>query len=128
MGYRLVIHEAMCGNTKAIARAIGGGLSGGRSVDVLEVAAAPAALAADVTLVVVGGPTHAFGMGRPSTRADAAKQADRPVISADVGVREWLERLSLAGTRPVIAAFDAELWGREIARRLELTPAVPPVA
>ncbi len=150
-------------------------------MDVTEVGAAPTGVPADVALIVVGGPTHAFGMSRPSTRADAAKQAERSVISADVGVREWMERLDLGAARPVVAVFDAhverpkllrhvgwapvaierrliglglrvvvpsehfwvhgslgplvdgerdraELWGREIARRVALVPAAPPVA
>lgn len=181
MGHTLVIYESMYGNTEVIARAIGRGLGECGSVDVIEVAAAPTSVPADVAVLVVGGPTHAFGMSRQSTRADAAKQAERPVISADVGVREWLEGLSLGPARPFVAAFDthvehpkllrhvgsaaasierrlarlgldivapaehfwvhgslgplvdgerdrAETWGREIVRRLELTPAVPPVA
>lgn len=181
MGHALVIYESMYGNTEVIAHAIGRGLSECGGADVFEAGAAPISLPADIALIVAGGPTHAFGMSRPSTRADAAKQAQRAVISADVGVREWLERVSLGAAQPAVAAFDthvehpkllrhvgsaaaaierrlsrlglhvvapaehlwvhgslgplvdgesdrAQQWGRELAHRLALIPAAPPVA
>ncbi len=58
MARALVVFESMFGNTEAIARAVADGLGGGAEVD------------------VVGGPTHAFGMSRPSTRRSAAQQAE----------------------------------------------------
>jgi len=118
MGHALVIYESMYGNTEVIAHAIGRGLSECGSVDVVEIGAAPISLPADVALIVVGGPTHAFGMSRPSTRADAAKQAERAVISADVGVRDWLEGLSVDGARPVAAAFDTHVEHPKLLRHI----------
>jgi Flavodoxin len=118
MRHALVIYESMYGNTEAIAHAIGRGLGEWGSVDVVEIGAAPISLPADVALIVVGGPTHAFGMSRPSTRADAAKRAERGVISVDIGVREWLERVSLGAARPVVAAFDTHVEHPKLLRHI----------
>jgi hypothetical protein len=66
----LVVYESMFGNTELIAHAIADGLSVGANVEAAEVNAAPKSVC-DVDLLVVGGPTHAFNMSRPSTRSDA---------------------------------------------------------
>ena len=62
-------------------------------------------------LVVVGGPTHAHGMARPSTRHAAAEAADKEGsdlhVDADAegpGLREWFDETE---TLPTLgAAFD----------------------
>lgn len=110
----LVVYESMFGNTRDIARAIADGLSPAAEVQVVEVSRAPQRLEEGVRLLVVGAPTHAFGMSRPKTRADAATQATHQVISAGIGVREWLERLAAAGRataqEPVaVATFDTRI-------------------
>jgi hypothetical protein len=101
----LVIYESMFGNTRTIAEAIGAGLAERMPSTVLEVGVAPEELPEDVTLLILGGPTHAFGMSRPGTREDAARQAGHPVVSAAIGQREWLERAQLP-SRISIATFD----------------------
>jgi hypothetical protein len=108
-----VVFESMFGNTETIAKAIGEGLSTGMSVEVREVSTAPSEIDADGLLLVVGGPTHAFGMSRPQTRQDAVKQRGGPVVSEGPGIREWL-----GGLRPThataAAAFDTRVktrWG-----------------
>src|SRR6266508_4456720 len=63
----------------------------------------------DVDLVVVGGPTHAFGMSRPGTRQDAARQAERPLVSAGSGLRDWLETVRGGSPRVAAAAFDTRI-------------------
>ena len=71
----LVVYESMWGNTEKVARAVARGLEDaqvpsrcstcrGRCPDDL----------AGIDLLVVGGPTHAFSMSRPSTREDAVDQ------------------------------------------------------
>jgi flavodoxin-like protein len=105
----LVIYESMYGNTEQIARAIGDGLGERMPVDVIEVGVAPTTLAADIGLVVVGGPTHAFGMSRPGTRASAAKEAESPLVSSGIGVREWLGGLEPSTESPLAAAFDTHV-------------------
>ena len=47
----------------------------------------------DVDLLVVGGPTHAFGMSRPGARQTAAGQGEHGPVSAGIGLREWLDAL-----------------------------------
>jgi hypothetical protein len=87
----LVVHESMFGNTDAIAAAIVAGLEQeGFDVTSYDVAQAPGLAEVDVDLLVVGGPTHAFSMTRPSTRADAVRQG-APADRAGTGIREWLE-------------------------------------
>jgi hypothetical protein len=107
MNRALVVYESMFGNTREIAEAIGTGLAELLDVDVIEVGEADSRVADDVTVMIVGGPTHAFGMSRPKTRQDAADQVDEPVISRDRGIREWMD--SLAGAMPPVATFDTKV-------------------
>lgn len=134
--YSLVVFESMFGNTEAIARAVAEGLSEATSSQVVEVGAAPRLIGSDVGLLVVGGPTHAFGMSRPGTRQAAAQQAGGNLVSKGVGVREWLAEVRTEAT-PAAAAFDTRInkprfpgsAGRAVAkflRRLGLAPIAPP--
>lgn len=103
----LVVYESVFGNTRTVAEAVAQGL--GSQVELVEVDLAPARLGADVDLLVVGGPTHAFGMTRTSTRQDAAKQSGRLLVADRTGIREWLDLLP-AVDRPVDAAtFDTRV-------------------
>jgi hypothetical protein len=104
----LVVSESMFGNTQAIANAIADGLADRMRVEVLEVGAAPATIGGDVTLLVVGGPTHAFGMSRPQTRQDAARQAPAGLVSRGSGLREWLATLQ-APAGIAAATFDTRI-------------------
>lgn len=70
----LVVYESSFGNTRKVAEAIAAGLEPFYEVQVLEVSHANSSVG-DASLVVAGGPIHAFGMTRPGTRADAEKQA-----------------------------------------------------
>jgi hypothetical protein len=106
MAHALVVFESMFGNTQVIAKAIADGLSSQTSVDLVEVGVAPTVLGDDVELLVVGAPTHAFGMSRPGTRDGAAKQADRGLVSAGIGLREWLAGIQGGSGRVAAASFD----------------------
>jgi hypothetical protein len=103
----LMVYESMFGNTEKVARAVAAGLAESMEVEVHEVSAAPAQVTDLVDLVVVGGPTHAFSLSRPSTRADAfakgATQGER-----DIGVREWLTDLR-GPYSGIMAAFDTRV-------------------
>jgi hypothetical protein len=89
----LVVYESAFGNTEKIARAIGEGVSLWMTTNVAEVSAAPAETP-DLDLLVVGGPTHAFSMSRPSTRREAAKNTEEgEPVSMDLGIREWFSRM-----------------------------------
>ena len=109
----VVIYESMFGDAAKVARSIGAGLAdvwGGQvdEVTVVEVGEAQTTIPDDVDLLVVGSPTHAFGLPRPSTRADAAAKNAREVISARIGIREWLDAATLAKGQAA-AAFDTRM-------------------
>ncbi|GAA1599391.1 MULTISPECIES: flavodoxin family protein [Kribbella] len=106
----LIVYESMFGNTERIARAVRDGLQEYVETETVPVNRAPDVVPADVRLVVVGGPTHAFSMSRLSTRQEAGKQDDL-VTPVEVGIREWLAALKPpAGTKaPRVATFDTRI-------------------
>lgn len=104
----LVVYESMYGNTHTIAEAIAAGLGTATEVELLEVGEAPDQLAASVDLLVVGGPTHVFGMTRPATRIDASAKGPL-VMSPDLGVREWLGMLPGREGQTRAATFDTRV-------------------
>jgi hypothetical protein len=111
--HALVVFESMFGNTRAIAEAVAAGLSSRMPVEVTEVGDAPMAIGDDVSLLVVGGPTHAHGMSKPETRRSAADKAEanRAIVSPSIGLREWLSRLGAAPSHVAVAAFDTRIKG-----------------
>lgn len=118
----LVMYESMFGNTETVARAVADGMAGQFEVTLADVRTMPRALGMDV--IVVGGPTHAFGMSRPGTRQDAVRQGAEREGAVDVGLREWLDT-SPALTGIAAAAFDTKVdkpltgsAGRKADRRL----------
>lgn len=99
-----VVYESAWGNTRQVAEAVAEGIRERLSVEVLDVGSAPPAHVLGVELLVVGGPTHALGMSRPSTRDDAEERGGRHLST---GIREWL-----AGSEPLhahAAAFDTHV-------------------
>jgi hypothetical protein len=106
----LVVFESMYGNTEHVARAVAEGLG---DAQVVEVGTAPAVLPADLELLVVGGPTHAHGMSRERSRADAARRVDEPVVSTGIGIREWIATVEPSPT-VVATAFDTRIGGPEL--------------
>jgi len=140
----LIVYESMFGGTRQVAEAIGKGLGAGVDVLVVGVAAAPAVVD-DFDLVVVGGPTHAWGMSWPSTRRSApmrVAKADSDLVlepGADTGpgVREWLKTIG-DSSHAKAAAFDTRInsrvlftgrASRAVARQLSrhgLSVGVPP--
>lgn len=114
----LVVHESMFGNTRDVARAVADGLAAalpGGSVESVEVGEAPPLDTVEVDLLVVGAPTHAFGLSRPTTRADAAEkaaQAGLTTVSTGQGVREWTG--SATRVRCLTAAFDTHVTSPDL--------------
>src|SRR4051812_38818235 len=112
----LVVYESMYGNTKEVATAVADGLSTRMPVQLIEVGAAPTVIADDIALLVVGAPTHGHGMSKDASRKSAAERTstdEPPVISRNVGLREWLEGLESAPA-PVhvpAAAFHTPIKG-----------------
>lgn len=110
----LVVYESMYGNTRHIAEAVAEGLRSSIPTEIMLARDAPAFDFDQVELVVVGAPTHAWGLSRPRTRegaaVDASKHPDHLLESAHIGpgVREWLKDLKHSGTCRS-AAFDTRL-------------------
>lgn len=129
----LVVYESMYGNTHVVAGHIADGLRTLFEVDVVPVVQATSDRVAAADFVVVGGPTHAHGMSRPSTRQAAVEAAKKPGTDLELdvdamgpGLREWFAGV---GSHPAVraAAFDTRIEmpaaitgraGRGIARHL----------
>ena len=105
----LVVFESMFGNTYEVAKAIADGLASQMPVELVEVGDAPTVISDDVSLLLVGGPTHAFGMSRQGTRQTAAEQAEQRLVSTGIGLREWLRALDPAAQKATVATFDTVL-------------------
>jgi hypothetical protein len=105
----LVVYESMFGNTAEIASSVARGLElEGFETVLVEVSDAPSRLVDGLDLLVVGGPTHAFSLSRPSTRADAVRQG-APEARSRTGLREWLSSLVLPPVPPVVAVLDTRV-------------------
>lgn len=110
----IVIYESMFGNTRMIAEAIGEGLKPIYDVEVRPAGTVPREELHHADLVVAGGPTHAWGMSRPSTRAGALKQVEVPGSGLSLesgatgpGLRELFTGLTGLGVDA--AAFDTRI-------------------
>jgi len=111
--HALVVFESMYGNTKEIAAAVAAGLGTRMAVEIAEVGTAPTTIGDDVSLLVVGGPTHAHGLSQPDSRRSAAErvETDNGVVSPGIGLREWLARLGEMPAHVPAAAFDTRIKG-----------------
>lgn len=106
----LLVHESHWGNTRAIGEAVAEGIrsAGGGLITIVDVSLAPSPVPADVDLLVVGGPTHAFSMSRSATRRDALGQGAEPGHDGR-GIREWLDGLPTSPARLDVATFDTRV-------------------
>ena len=104
----LLVYESMFGNTEAVARAVADGIGESMEVELHEVSTTPAPITGLVDLVVVGGPTHALSLSRPSTRADALDKGATHG-GTNVGLREWIGQLRKAPHSEYVAAFDTRV-------------------
>jgi hypothetical protein len=121
----VVIFESMFGNTQTIAGAVAEGLAQFMTVDVVEVGRARTVVTDDVDLLVLGAPTHAFGLSRQQTRDDAAGREGARPTAPWMGIREWLADADRRSASSRAAAFDTRIRGhvpgsaaRAAARRL----------
>jgi len=104
--HAVIVFETIWGNTEQIGREIAAGLGGG-TTDVVDAASAPEVLDADVDLLIVGGPTHAFSMTTERTR-ESAKQQGAEHIPAR-GIREWIAALQSPRRAIPVATFDTRV-------------------
>ncbi len=115
-----VVFESMFGNGARIAEAIADGVRDTMPVEIHEVGAAPRVLEPTVGLLAVGGPTHRFGLSRPDSRRAAAQEVDVPLVSASIGIREWLGGLQGVADGTAAAAFGTVIeeprWVRRLGR------------
>ncbi len=74
-------------------------------MELVEVHSAPRVLGCDFGLLVVGAPTHAFGLPWQHTRVNVTRRAGVEPVDADVGIREWLDDLTVCSHQPA-ATFE----------------------
>ena len=98
MAKTVVLYESLFGNTERIARAIADGLRQSTEVTLANFGEMPGETA-DADLIVLGGPTHGWGMTKPTSRSRPGSEAYA------LGVREWLETAP-PGMGRSAAAFD----------------------
>jgi hypothetical protein len=105
-----IVVESMFGNTRAVADQVASGIRRtlpGTAVEVHDAAKARLVLPDDVTLLIVGGPTHVFGMSRERTREDAHRRGSGAATA--MGVREWLDAVSIANDGLPAVCFDTRV-------------------
>jgi hypothetical protein len=132
----IVVYESFYGNTECVARAVADGLARHGAAQAIKVGEIDSSMVEGFNLLVVGTPTHAWGLPRAKTRAGVTASSAYP---SQPLVREWLETLPAGGGRPA-AAFDTRLHGprlltgsaaRGIGRRLRRhgwKPVMPPTS
>jgi glutathione S-transferase len=107
----IVVYESVYGNTRAIAEAVAEGMGGAPVFPVQEAARHRGT----VDLLVVGGPTHVYGLSTALSRRLAAEAAHEdgekhiePGVTDEPGLRAWLRDLT-PGSAHHAAAFDTRL-------------------
>ena len=103
----LVVYESMFGNTRDLAEAIASGAGDAAVTECVEVSEAGQPYDG-LDLLIVGGPTHQFGLSRPGSRAGALDDADGPLVSQEFGIREWIKSLRKVKCASA-AAFDTSI-------------------
>ena len=104
----LVVYESLFGNTEQVAQAITAGMSQHGDVELMEVTEAREVATDALDLIVLGGPTHAFSMSKPSTREEAVVRGATHG-STTYGLREWLEQLHKGPHTELVATFDTRV-------------------
>ncbi len=104
----VVVYESVFGDAKQIALAVAEGLATRLPVDVVSAREAPTQVPADVRMLVVGGPNHAFSMPRESTREGAVEDHGAEIPDTRFGLHEWLDAVQLPRAISA-AAFDTRM-------------------
>ncbi len=112
-----IVYESLFGNTRQIAEAISEGIRSSHpeaEVDCLGVGQAASDRLRTVDLLIVGGPTHMYGMtwslsrrmGLGSERMNAGPGHEPDPGAEGPGVRTWLRNLPKTDRHTHAAAFD----------------------
>lgn len=110
----LVVYESMYGNTHVVADHIAAGLRTRTETTVVPVGEATPELLVDVSLLVVGGPTHVHGMTSSTSRKSAVEDGEQPDLDPDAegpGLRDWFHGLTRPEVRRFGVAFDTRVKG-----------------
>ncbi len=103
----LVVYESVHGNTAEIARALGEGLGRYGEVTVADVRGARPEYVERFDLLVVGGPTRAFSLGRVLARGRGpTHRTDLTHGRPGIGLRDWLRLLPAGAHSEAVATFD----------------------
>ena len=105
----LIVYESLFGTNRTIAEAIAAGIGDAATVTLVEAEDAPATIDEQVDLLLVGGPNHQFGLPRPATRTEAAKEREGAPPPAERGLREWLDGLRLSRPGQRAAVWDTRM-------------------
>lgn len=121
----VVVYESLYGNTEAVARAVADGLARYGQARAVTPAMLGSGQLAGVDLLVVGAPTHAWGLPRDSTwQPQNGMTAEHRTTAPRV--RDWLDTIGPGAGRPAVA-FDTRVdkprWltgsaAKVVARRL----------
>lgn len=115
-----IVYESLFGNTRQIAEAIREGVRASNpeaDIDCMRVDQATPERLGSVDLLIVGGPTHIYGMSSGFSRKLGVKSERMKIAQGAAvrepepgaegpGVRTWLHDLPEAPTHPHAAAFD----------------------
>jgi len=110
----LVVYESSYGNTRQVAEAIADGCRRAGPATTVRAADFDPNTLAELDLLVLGGPTHAWSMSRPKTRQAAITKPGRGTPPAEAGlgesgIRELLGRLPRPGCP--VAVYDTRIGG-----------------
>jgi Flavodoxin domain len=110
----LVVYESIYGNTRQVADAIADGCRRAGPASIVRAADFDPSTPAELDLLVLGGPTHAWSMSRPKTRQAAITNPAHgtPPVEAkldETGIRELLGQLSRPSCS--IAVYDTRIGG-----------------
>ena len=109
----VVVYESMFGNTQLIAESIAQGVAGVGLVTLGSVDQLTPDVVRDADLIIAGGPTHAHGMTRMSTRFPKVDNPKyQPSLPGEGVLRDWIDRAP-AGSAECAAfdtRFDKPLW------------------
>ncbi len=104
----LIVYESLFENTEELAEAIYDSLRTTMLVTMARADHAPPVLPGNLDLLLVGAPTHAFGLSRRSARVSQSAQGS-VVMPVELGMRDWLRQLRSPHGAVVAATFDTKV-------------------